>query len=86
MVRSCVLPLAGSANNVLWKWRHGGHTELGNLANALGVRVHFHDVERNKFAAKEGPQKSPLNIQLLSTGAHIEPVYEKAISAAKDCT
>lgn len=75
MVRSCVLPLAGSASNVLWKWRHGGHTELHVLAKALGVQVDFYDIERKLFETTVGLQGSIWNIKLLSTGNHIELVF-----------
>lgn len=75
MVRSCVPPLAGSPINVLWKWRQGGHTELGVLGNALGVQVKIHDVERDPFVVSSGPEESSLHVTLLSTGAHIELVF-----------
>lgn len=76
MVRSCVLPLAGSKEHVLWKWRHGGHAELGVLANALGLHVNIHDVETKVFVVSLGPDQSRVNVSLLSTGAHFELVFE----------
>lgn len=75
MVRNCVLPLAGRPSNVLWKWRHGGHTELGILAIALRVQVDIHDIERRVFITKDGLMGSKLNVNLLSLGNHIEVVF-----------
>lgn len=75
MVRNCVLPLAGSPSHQLWKWRHGGHAELGVLADAFGVHVKLHDVETKVFWVSLGPDVSRLNMSLLSTGCHIELVF-----------
>lgn len=75
MVRNCVLPLAGSPNHELWKWRHGGHAELDTLADALGVHIKLHDVETKVFWVSLGPDVSSLKISLLSTGGHIELVF-----------
>lgn len=76
MVRSCVLPLAGNPSHVLWTWRHGGHTELGKLAIALGIRVTIHDVENDSFKITSGLEEALLHVTVLSTGVHIEPLFE----------
>ena len=76
MVQSLVLPLAGDNNSPLCKWRHGGHAELGMIADALRIQVTIHDVETKVFKQSVGPEESFIKMSLLSTGDHIELVFE----------
>lgn len=76
MVRNCVLPLAGSPSDMLWESRHGGHTELGKLAIALDIRVTIHDVQHGVFQVTSGFEEAQLHVTVLSTGVHIEPIFE----------
>ena len=76
MVQNLVLPLAGSRDTALWKWRHGSHTELGTIANALRIQVRIHDVETEVFTVSEGPEDSGVRLSVLSSGCHIESVFE----------
>ena len=56
--------------------RQGGHTELCELARALGVHVRFWDVESKVFVIAGRDLESALDVSLLSTGNHIELVFE----------